>query len=65
MAAARDDRDVDVRQQRAQRRADRHRHQVVAIAEDGVSLRLAQEPVIQLDGMRPAAEGHSMGSGKP
>lgn len=40
-------------------------HRVVAIAEDGVSLRLAQEPVIQLDGMRPAAEGHSMGSGKP
>jgi hypothetical protein len=40
-------------------------HRVVAIAVDGVSLRLAQEPVIQLDGMRPAAEGHSMGSGKP
>lgn len=40
-------------------------HRVVAIAEDGVSLRLAQESVIKLDGMRPAAEGHSMGSGKP
>lgn len=40
-------------------------HRVVAIADDGVSLRLAQEPVIKLDGMRPAAEVHSMGSGKP
>lgn len=40
-------------------------HRVVAIAEDGVSLRLAQESVIKLDGMRLAAEGHKMGSGKP
>jgi len=39
-------------------------HRVVAIAEDGVSLRLAREPVIKLDGMRPAADGHSMGSEK-
>lgn len=39
-------------------------HRVVVIAEDGVSLRLAQEPVIKLNGMRPAAEGHSMGSEK-
>lgn len=39
-------------------------HRVVAIAEDGVSLRLAREPIIKLDGMRPAADGHSMGSEK-
>ena len=39
-------------------------HRVVAIHEGGVSLRLAQEPVIQLEGMGPAAEGLSMGSEK-
>lgn len=39
-------------------------HRVVAIAEDGVSLRLAREPVIKLNGMRSAADGHSMGSEK-
>ncbi len=39
-------------------------HRVIAIAEDGVSLRLAREPVIKLDGMAPAADGLSMGSEK-
>lgn len=39
-------------------------HRVVAIAEDGVSLRLAREPMIKLGGMQPAADGHSMGSEK-
>lgn len=39
-------------------------HRLVAIAENGVSLRLAREPIIKLDGMRPAADGHSMGSEK-
>jgi hypothetical protein len=37
-------------------------HRVVAITEGGVSLRLAQEPEIKLEGMGPAAQGHSMGS---
>lgn len=39
-------------------------HRVVAISEDGVSLRLAQGPVFKLDSMSPAPEGHSMGSEK-
>jgi Tfp pilus assembly protein PilP len=39
-------------------------HRVVAIAEDSVSLRLAREPVIKLNGMGPASEGYSMGSEK-
>lgn len=39
-------------------------HRVVAIDEGSVSLRLAREPVIKLDGIGPEAEGLNMGGEK-
>lgn len=39
-------------------------HRVLAITDSGVSLRLARQTVIKLDGLGPAADGQSMGSEK-